>query len=184
VTFDLGAGDGHFVLARAAARPDELVVGVDASHAAMAEASRRAARSSRHGGFPNAQFVVAAVECLPRELAGLGDLVTVHFPWGSLLHGAAGAEPWIARRLAVLVADGGRLRLLLSGTHRDQRRGASEIDPANVIATFKRLGLVALEVRPATLTDARAARSSWGKRLLSGENVARLAWFFELARKP
>jgi 16S rRNA (adenine(1408)-N(1))-methyltransferase len=50
------------VLAAAAARPDTLVVGVDASAAAMAESSRRAAR---RGALPNALFAVAAAEHPP-----------------------------------------------------------------------------------------------------------------------
>jgi 16S rRNA (adenine(1408)-N(1))-methyltransferase len=77
---DLGTGDGRHVLAVAAARPDRLVVGVDANAAAMAEASRRAAAKPRRGGLPNALFVVAAAEALPPELAGVAELVTAHFP--------------------------------------------------------------------------------------------------------
>jgi 16S rRNA (adenine(1408)-N(1))-methyltransferase len=50
------------VLAAAAARPDTLVIGVDASAAGMAEASRRAAR---RGALPNALFAVAAAEDPP-----------------------------------------------------------------------------------------------------------------------
>ena len=171
------------MLARAVTRPSELVLGVDANHAAMAEASRRAARPIRRGGLPNAHFIVAAIESLPPELAGVGDLVTVHFPWGSLLRGATGADPQVAERLAILVAAGGRLRLLLSGAPSDARRGVSEIDPSHVVATFERLGLEDVEVRSATVADAHAARSSWGRRLLSSGNGARRAWLFELARK-
>jgi 16S rRNA (adenine(1408)-N(1))-methyltransferase len=43
VAIDLGTGDGRHVLALAAARPDTLVIGVDANAAGMAESSRRAA---------------------------------------------------------------------------------------------------------------------------------------------
>jgi hypothetical protein len=50
------------VLAAARARPDTLVIGVDANAAAMAEASRRAAR---RGALPNALFAVAAAEHPP-----------------------------------------------------------------------------------------------------------------------
>jgi 16S rRNA (adenine(1408)-N(1))-methyltransferase len=114
------------------------VLGVDSSHAAMAEASRRAARPIRRGGLPNARFVVAAAESLPGELARSADLVTVHFPWGSLLRGATGADPEVADRLACLVAVGGRLRLLLPGAPADAQRGVAEVDrpassrPSNV----------------------------------------------------
>jgi 16S rRNA (adenine(1408)-N(1))-methyltransferase len=50
------------VLAAAAARPDTLVIGVDANAAGMAESSRRAAR---RGVLPNAPFAVAAAEHPP-----------------------------------------------------------------------------------------------------------------------
>jgi 16S rRNA (adenine(1408)-N(1))-methyltransferase len=50
------------VLAAAAARPDTLVIGVDANAAGMNEASRRAAR---RGALPNALFAVAAAEHPP-----------------------------------------------------------------------------------------------------------------------
>ena len=59
---DLGTGDGRSVLDAAAARPDTLVIGVDASAAAMASSSRRAAR---RGALPNALFAVAAAEHPP-----------------------------------------------------------------------------------------------------------------------
>ena len=59
---DLGTGDGRRVLRAASARPDTLVIGVDANAAGMAEASRRAAR---RGALPNALFVVAAAEHPP-----------------------------------------------------------------------------------------------------------------------
>jgi 16S rRNA (adenine(1408)-N(1))-methyltransferase len=172
------------VLARAAAWPDELVLGVDASHKAMVESSRRAARPIRRGGLPNACFVVAGVEAVPRELAGFADLLTIHFPWGSLLHGATGADQVAAERLAGLIADGGRMRLLLSAASRDTRRGVVEIEPARIVATFERLGLVAADVRPATVADADAARSSWGRRLLRARNAERCAWLLDFERSP
>jgi 16S rRNA (adenine(1408)-N(1))-methyltransferase len=62
VALDLGTGDGRSVLSAAAAQPDVLVIGVDASAEAMAESSRRAAR---RGALPNALFVVAAAEHPP-----------------------------------------------------------------------------------------------------------------------
>jgi 16S rRNA (adenine(1408)-N(1))-methyltransferase len=62
VAIDLGTGDGRHVLAVAAARPETLVIGLDANAAGMAEASRRAARK---GALPNALFAVAAAEHPP-----------------------------------------------------------------------------------------------------------------------
>jgi 16S rRNA (adenine(1408)-N(1))-methyltransferase len=59
---DLGTGDGRGVLAAAAEHPDTLVVGIDANAAAMATASRKAARRD---ALPNALFVVAAAQHPP-----------------------------------------------------------------------------------------------------------------------
>jgi 16S rRNA (adenine(1408)-N(1))-methyltransferase len=56
---------------------------VDANAAAMADAARKATAGSgkrARGGLPNALFVVAAVETLPVDLAGVAELVTAHFP--------------------------------------------------------------------------------------------------------
>jgi 16S rRNA (adenine(1408)-N(1))-methyltransferase len=62
VALDLGTGDGRHVLAAASARPDTLVIGVDANAAGMAESSRRAARRD---AVPNALFAAAAAEHPP-----------------------------------------------------------------------------------------------------------------------
>ena len=176
---DLGTGDGRFVLAHAAAHPDRLVVGVDASAEAMAEASRRAARRNGRGDLQNAIFVVASLEALPHELNDFADLVTVHFPWGSLRSAAAGHDSEATARLARLVAPGGRLELILADADRD---GVAPVDPRAAAAAHERLGLRPIEVRPAGLADAIAAHSSWGKRLLRHPTLGRTAWGISLER--
>ena len=182
MTVDLGTGNGRFVLERAAARPDELVLGVDASHTAMAEASRRASRPARRGGLRNACFIVAAAESLPDELHGLAGLVTVHFPWGSLLNGALGTDLAVASRITALLGRGGRLRMLLSAAPRDVRRGIVALETDAVASTYQRLGLTVDHLRPATVADARAVRSAWGLRLLASRNSQRQAWLIEFVR--
>jgi 16S rRNA (adenine(1408)-N(1))-methyltransferase len=165
------------VLATAAAQPDRLVVGVDASAAAMATASRRAAAGPRRGGLPNALFVVAAAEALPCELDGVADLVTVHFPWGSLLRGLLGAGPATMTGVARLMRPGATLSVLLSSTARDRGAGVEPIGEATLQAltgAYGRYGLGVAEVRPATPSDVAAAKSSWGKRL--GAGARRPAW--------
>jgi len=167
------------VLAHAAANPDRFVLGVDASMDAMRDASRRAARPASRGGMPNARFVVSAVEALPADLAGFADLVTAHFPWGSLLSGAAGDDPAATARIASLVRPAGSLRLLLSAAERD---GVADIDPDAVADACAALGLRLGEARLATVNDAIAAHSSWGKRLLRRPASGRSAWSFRLDR--
>jgi 16S rRNA (adenine(1408)-N(1))-methyltransferase len=178
---DVGAGDGRFALARAAEHGDELVLAVDASHAAMRQSSWRASRSQRRGGLPNAVFVASSLVQLPAALAGFAQLVTVHFPWGSLLDAAVGGDPVGTERLARLLAPGGVLRLLVSASQRDTAGGATALDPAAVVAAYAVHGFVTDTCRPATLDDVESARSSWGRRLLTSGGD-RQAWLIELGR--
>jgi 16S rRNA (adenine(1408)-N(1))-methyltransferase len=171
VTIDIGTGDGAYALARARTHPAELVVGLDANASAMVEASRRASRD-----LPNAVFLVAAAEAVPSELASLASLVTIHFPWGSLLDALTGSDPHTAGRIAALVAPGGALRLLVAAAPRDHR---GSIDPVAIVGE---LGMRPTLIREANLDDARAAHSSWGKRLLSRPDPARRAWLIEMTR--
>jgi 16S rRNA (adenine(1408)-N(1))-methyltransferase len=175
------------VLATAAARPDLLVVGVDANAAAMAQASRRAAASPRRGGLPNALFVVAAAAALPPELDGLAGAVTVHFPWGSLLRGLLRADPAVMAGLTRVMRPGAALKLLLSSTDRDRGAGVAPLgEPAvrALAAVYAGWGLAVTEARPATAADVAAAHSTWGKRL--GAGGQRPAWLLRarLDRQP
>jgi hypothetical protein len=165
---DLGAGDGRYVLHRAAEHSTELVLAMDASHAAMRDASRRAARPASKGGLPNARFIASGLELLPRQLAGFASLVTVHFPWGSLLRAAAGRDVDGAAGIVRLVTPGGRLRLLVSAADRDATSGGlDDLDPAAVLSAFGALGLEPVACRPASAEDIQAAHSTWGRRLLA-----------------
>ena len=171
---DLGTGDGRAVLAEAAGRPDTFVLGIDADTRAMAEASRRAAGPARRGGAANACFIAEGVEHLPSELAGSADIVTVRFPWGSLLSGALGVDDAVTAAIARLVAVGGRLELTTSLIDRDRPSGSGDrkaLDAADIesmTCAFAEHGLEVVEVRTLTLAEAAAVRSSWARRLRAG----------------
>jgi 16S rRNA (adenine(1408)-N(1))-methyltransferase len=168
VTIDVGTGDGRAVLAAAAADPSTLVLGLDADAPSMVEASRRAARPPRRGGLPNARFVVAAAEHPPVPLLGVAHLVTVRFPWGSLLRGCLDLDAAVAAGVAGLVAPEGTLELTLAPALHDGLDGLS-LEPADVemaaAGTFEPLGLRLVEARPAS--DAEIG-TTWGRRLLRG----------------
>jgi 16S rRNA (adenine(1408)-N(1))-methyltransferase len=122
-------------------------------------------------------FVVAAAEALPPELDGVADLVTIHFPWGSLLRGLLGAEPAVMTGLTRVMRPGATVSMLLSSTARDRRVGAEPIREQTLhelAGSYAAWGLAVTQVRPATAADVAAARSSWGKRL--GAGVQRPAW--------
>jgi 16S rRNA (adenine(1408)-N(1))-methyltransferase len=168
VTIDVGTGDGRAVLAAAARDPRTLAIGLDATAAAMAESSRRAAGPARKGGLPNAVFVLAAAEKPPADLCGVAASVTVRFPWGSLLRGCVGGDAVVSRGVASLVAPGGVLELLLAPAARDGLEGVP-IDPAAlgdaVVATFAPLGFDVVDRRAATPAEIAASGSTWARRL-------------------
>jgi 16S rRNA (adenine(1408)-N(1))-methyltransferase len=147
----------------------------------MADSSRRAARTEKKGGRPNALFVVASAERPPTELRGLADELTIAFPWGSLLRGALALDDDAALGIAALLRPGGTAEILLSVTERD----ALDVPPltdrtgAGVAARWSALGLCVERFRPATAREIAATRSTWARRLAAGR--ARPVWRLDLA---
>ena len=170
-------------MATATSCPDTLVIGIDANADGMAEASRRAARSAKKGGLPNALFVVAAAEALPAELDGSADAITVHFPWGSLLCGLLAADPAILAGLARVARPGADVALLLSVTPRDNIPGIETLDEralCSLAGRYATHGLTLLEARPAGPAELARSHSTWAKRL--GAGSARTVWSMRLCR--
>ena len=90
--------------------------------------------------------MAAGVEALPAALTGLADLVTVRFPWGSLLRGVLGLDSGVAASIARLVAPGGHLEITLSLVARDHHDTAGDAfgaaDIERMTASFAMLGLI------------------------------------------
>lgn len=134
----------------------------------MRDASRRAARAPRSGGLPNAMFVVAAAETLPTELAGRVDQMRITLPWGSLLRGVLGAEPWLAGTLRDVLRPDGHLTMLLSVVPRDAVPGLATLDePAlsALVGGWHDAGYRVTDARAATSQDVEESGSSWARRL-------------------
>jgi 16S rRNA (adenine(1408)-N(1))-methyltransferase len=181
VIVDIGTGDGRSVLARARADPGTLVVGVDAVAAAMAESSRRAARR----GPANAIFLAAGADTLgDTELACRADLVTVTFPWGSLLRGVLGLDEAALAGVGALAAPGGRVEVLASVIPSDGIEGIATLDPTyepEIRRAWAAAGLELLSMRPATPAEVAASGSSWARRL-GATRAARPVWRLDLCR--
>ena len=175
------------MLARARAEPDSLVLGVDANGSGMAEAASRAARSGRRGGVPNARFMVAAAEALPDPLAETADLVTVQFPWGSLLRGIVQGEPVVVGPVVGLLqhTPDAEIRLLLSVEPRDRSLRLEPLDATRIDRLAVQLeahGLKAVRVGPASDQELAASHSTWAKRLASGADP-RTTWSLRFVRR-
>jgi 16S rRNA (adenine(1408)-N(1))-methyltransferase len=181
VVVDIGTGDGRAVVARARREPGSLVIGVDASAAAMAEASRRAAR----GGLADVLFLAAGAESLGSSpFACRADLVTVMFPWGSLLRGVLGLDPVALAGVASVVAPGGRLEVLASVVPSDGVAGLERLDASCeplIRAAWAAAGLEFAAMRPATAEEIQRSGSSWARRLRAdGAGEVRPVWRLDL----
>jgi 16S rRNA (adenine(1408)-N(1))-methyltransferase len=136
----------------------------------MAESSRRAGARGSRGGLPNVVFLADGVERLPADLDGLADLVTILFPWGSLLRGALGLDEAVAASIVRLLAPAGRLEIVLSVVERDRAAiggdgpfGPDDVD--SMMRAFAGLGLELLEVCRLAPDEIRATGSTWARRL-------------------
>ena len=159
------------------------MIGVDANAGSMVDASRRVARAARRGDRPNALFVVAAAESLPAELNGRADVLTMHFPWGSLLRGLLDADPAILAGIARVTRPGATVTALLSLTERDRSVGPVSLHERSFVALapgYATHGLLLREARPATAADLARSQSSWAKRLRAGSS--RPVWLLRLRR--
>jgi 16S rRNA (adenine(1408)-N(1))-methyltransferase len=178
VIVDVGTGDGRAVLDRAFDEPTALVMGVDASAAVMATASRRADRR----GPRNALFFAEGAERLADSpLAGQADLVTVTFPWGSLLRGVIGLDDAALAGVAALLRPGGRLLVLASVVPSDGVAGMDCLDESAetaIGAAWCGAGLELTSFRPATAAEVARSRSTWARRLLAGGDT-RPVWLLE-----
>ena len=177
MTIDAGTGDGRAVLAAAALEPATLVLGLDANAEQMAEASRRAARPARKGGLPNAGFILAAAETPPSELIGVAGLVTVRFPWGSLLRGVVGGDAAVAAGVAALVAAGGAIEIVVAPLEKDGLDGvptSSDGLVAGARTAFEPHGFEVERASRLEPAEARATGSTWARRLDRPATLIRL----------
>jgi hypothetical protein len=167
---DAGTGDGRTLVRAARRDPDSLYVGVEIDARTMADSARRAAAKPARGCCPNARFVVSAVEAWPPEAAGLAHLVTVRYPWGSLLRGALGRDRAVLAGLAGMLREGGLLEVALALIGRDGVEMPGEPD---LRTTYREAGLTLLESRLATPAELEASATTWSRRLGAGKGPAR-----------
>ncbi len=177
---DLGAGEGRSAVATAVERPDTLSVAIDAYPQAMADASRR----SRRQKLGNLLLVAARAEELPSELDGVADLVTIHFPWGSLLAGVLNVDgSGVAAGLARITRPGCDVKVVLSVAERERALGLPLLDASlerRLATRYAAHRLALAEWRPASQQEIAETRSSWAKRLGAGKG--RPAWLLRLGR--
>ena len=175
IEIDVGTGDGRHVVDVARAAPERLVIGIDAVAENMAETSRKAGGPQRKGGLINALFFRGAAEHLPGPFAGLADLVTVNYPWGSLMRIVA--EPNIEALWALrgLCKPSAALRIHLNYSVIADRRYLERLglgkmaDPADNPAfpdAYKTAGFTVSN--RAVFAGDPPVRTRWGRQLVRG----------------
>jgi 16S rRNA (adenine(1408)-N(1))-methyltransferase len=179
VVIDLGTGDGRFVLRTARERPQSLVVGIDPVHDAMAGVARRASAKPSRGGVPNALFLVASAEALPPALSSKASMVTVNFPWGSLLRTLVLPDPGGLRVVVGLLEPGGCLIALLNASVTDdrdygERLGLPPLEGAHIdqrlVPGWQESGLDGVSWHRLGPDEEPAHHTTWGRRLVRGSN--------------
>lgn len=184
VVLDLGTGDGKHVLRVARARPEALVIGVDAVSEAMAASAARSASKPSRGGVENAIFVLASLERLPSAFEQIATEVSVNFPWGSLLRAVGAPEPEGMQRIARLLREGGSLTALLNADAAEQERHAQRLslppleDAEHVrrklIPGWEQAGFEDVRWRRLESGERPPARTTWGQRLVRGSGRSTL----------
>ncbi len=179
VVIDLGTGDGRFVLRTARERPQSLVIGIDPVQDAMADVARRSSAKPSRGGVPNALFLVASAEALPTVLSSKASLVSVNYPWGSLLRTLVLPDPEGMRALVGLLQPGGRLIALLNASVTDdrdygERLGLPPLEDAHLderlVPGWQESGLEAVSWHRLEPDGEPSHHTTWGRRLVRGSH--------------
>ncbi len=161
VLVDLGTGDGRWV-EQWARQVGGFAIGVDACRENLRDASRRAP--------PNVLYLIANAEELPAELSGPATLVTINFPWGSLLRGLVVGQDSLLRGLCRLLRPGGRLEVRLNGGALAEAGLSLEEGSRRVARVLRRCGFAIARPMVMDRQTLRACPTSWAKRLAFGRD--------------
>jgi 16S rRNA (adenine(1408)-N(1))-methyltransferase len=162
ITVDLGTGDGRFVRTLARARPEAGVIGVDLCAANLRTGSR---------ALPgNGLLVIADALALPAELSGVASLVTVNFPWGSLLRGLLDGQAGLVAGLSALSKEQAIIEISLNGGALAEVGWALETGAERVGEVLRNAGASIEAIRVIGPDDLRRRSTTWAKRLAFGRD--------------
>ena len=98
VLIDIGTGDGRFVKTFAEAHPEYFVIGIDTCRENLQVNSR--------SKLPNVRYLICPARSLPAELYARAEIITINFPWGSLLSDLLDKDPALLFGLAAIAKPG------------------------------------------------------------------------------
>jgi len=167
IILDLGTGDGRYVHHLAERNPRWFVIGVDSCRENLCEHSR--------AKLPNALFVIASAQELPRELNELVSHITINFPWGSLLESLLNGDTKLMCGLASVSRSITAIDLRLNGGAMAEAGTILETGTEKIQDNLLRAGW---QVNDPVSMDAHALRgfpTTWAKRLAFGRDPRAMA---------
>ena len=168
--------------ASAKAEHERFFIGIDANAKPLEKLSTKITRKPAKGGLPNAMFVMASVEELPEEFAGIADEIYINFPWGSLLRAVATGDLGVLASLNVVLKPKGTLKITAGiDPNRDRaeldRLGVPQIDLAYVegslSAAYGDAGFRMTDCCELAMSEWSRIETSWARRL-SGNDSRRV----------
>jgi 16S rRNA (adenine(1408)-N(1))-methyltransferase len=178
VALDLGTGDGRYVYRQAQAHADIFYIGVDATREHLAEYSAKIGKKASRGGLPNVLYVLANVEALPAELDAVADLITVNFPWGSLMAGLIRGAPGVLANIARVARPGAPLDVYLNTAVfedpvpldvRDLPEVTLDYISQELVPRYAAAGIYIQDARLVGKEGMQAIPSLWARRLAFGK---------------
>ncbi len=177
VLIDIGTGDGRFILDAAKEDSECLCIGIDAAAENMQKNSRIAASKPKKGGLPNALYIRGAAENLPGPFENLADIVSINYPWGSLMRITSEPDIDNLKKIRAICKTGAELTVLLNySVFEDddymQRLGMGELkkpaDNPDLPDAYRQAGF---EVsKSEVFAGDPPVRTMWGRHLVRGSN--------------
>ena len=114
---DIGTGDGRFVRAFARAHPEYFAVGLDTC--------RENLQANTRLRIPNMIYLIGPAKALPTELYGRATILTINFPWGSLLRELLDGDPALLSGLSSTAHEGALLEIRVNADALLHKMGSS-----------------------------------------------------------
>jgi len=166
ILVDIGTGDGRFVKTFAKAHPEYFAIGIDTC--------RENLNANSRGRLPNALYLICPAGALPGELYGRASLITINFPWGSLLSSLVDQDTALLFGLSAIAHAGATLEVRVNGGALQERglsleEGCKQIQSALTLAGYETHSADLLGSR-----EMRATETTWAKRLAFGRDPCAL----------
>jgi hypothetical protein len=167
VMLDLGTGDGRYVHSLAKRYPKRFIIGVDSCRENLREYSRTK--------LPNALFVIANAQGLPRELHGLVSHISMNFPWGSLLEGLLTHDSKLMCGLEAVSSSTTSMDLHLNGGALQEAGWSLEGGSQQIRNNLLQAGWRVEAPTKMSINSLRAFPSTWARRIAVGRDPQALS---------